>query len=138
MQAATALLELLLPTLLAATPTRAPEAVLRASTPARTVEIEIVEKPEGGKRSRSRLELPANGKLEAWVESGARRRECKLASRHDASRGELVIDLRCRDQGTPDELAVWAQPSLVIGKRSILAKIERPDGGSTEVSATLR
>ncbi|MBC8072397.1 MAG: hypothetical protein IAG13_29005 [Deltaproteobacteria bacterium] len=138
MHHASALLELLLPTLLATTPAPLPIATLRAATPVHTVEIEIVEKPDTGKRTRTRLALPANGKLEAWVGSGARPRKCSLESHHDLARGELTIDLRCRDLDGPEELAIWARPQVVPGKRASLASIERAGGGSIEISATMR
>lgn len=139
MQHATALLELLLPTLLAATsPTRAPEPGMRPSAVVHSIEIEIVEKPSSGKRTRTRLELPANAKLQARVlGEGTSGQLCTVESEHQPDRGTLRIELDCRVPGRPDTLSLEARPTMALGKRVSLAKIDRPDGGTTEISATL-
>lgn len=131
-----ALVALLLPTLFATTPTRAPSP---ASAAPRMLEIEIVEKPAGGKTSRTRMELPANAKLDARVANdGLNGRICTVEAHLDRDRGESSIELRCRQHGSPDSLAIEARPSLVLGKRITLAKIDRPDGGTVEVTAVAR
>ncbi|HWB74970.1 MAG TPA: hypothetical protein VG755_08435 [Nannocystaceae bacterium] len=129
-----ALFAILLPTLFAATPTRAPA----PSASPRMLEIEIVEKPAGGKTTRTRLELPANAKLDARVTNdGTSGRSCTVDAQHDKDRGSS-IELRCRQPGGPDSLAIEARPDLVVGKRITLAKIDRPDGGTVEVTAVAR
>lgn len=128
-----ALVAILLP-LFAATPTRAPAP---AASP-RMLEIEIVEKPASGKTTRTRMELPANAKLDARVANdGATGRSCTVEAHHDKDRGSS-IELRCRQPGAPDSLAIEARPDLVVGKRITLAKIDRPDGGTVEVTAVAR
>jgi len=140
MQHATALLELLLPALLAAaSPTRAPEPGTRPSAIVHSVEIEIVEKPASGKPTRTRLELPANAKLQARVlGEGSSGQLCTVESEHHADRGTMSIELDCRVPGRPESLSLDARPTMALGKRVSLAKIDRPDGGTTEISATLR
>jgi hypothetical protein len=120
-----AVLELLLPILFAATPTR----TATADAP-RTVELDIVEKPKGGKRSEIHFLLLVNGKAEVDVADDPHRRTCKVESQYDRDHGESWIRLDC------GELELELRPKVAVGKRTVLAKIERPDGGTVEVGAT--
>lgn len=137
MQTPTLFAELLLPILLG--PTRAPMTAVELHAAPATVEITIVEHVRGEKPTRTQLELPDQGKLQLWVASGDARRFCEVQTAHDTGRGELFVALRCRG-GTsgPDELSVEARPRAKAGKSMLLAKLERADGRTLEVTAKLR
>lgn len=138
MQTPAILAELLLPIFLGTEPTRAPTSPVEIRAAA-SVEITIVERARGERPTRTQLELPDDGKLQLWVASGDARRFCEVETAHDERRGELFIALRCRP-GTsgPDELSIQARPRSRRGKSMLLAKLERADGRSLEVTATLR
>jgi hypothetical protein len=136
MQTPTLFAELLLPILLG--PTRAPSPAVELHA-AHSVEITIVERARGEKPTRTELELPANGKLQLWVASGDARRFCEVQTTLDDRSAELFVALRCRNGVTgPDDLSVEARPQARPGKPMLLAKLERADGRSLEVTAKLQ
>jgi len=145
------LAELLLPLLLAPAP--APQiartavwrtavertAVERTAVERTTVELTIVEHARGARPTRTRLELPADGKVELWVADGDERRFCEAETAHDVRAAELFISLRCRASlGSPPMLTVQARPPAKKGVSMTLAKLERADGRSLEITAKLR
>lgn len=144
MDATATLLEFLLPALMTtsaadtgASSTRAPtHAVVRADDDGpRTIEIEIIERGTS-KKQRTRLTLPDNGKLEAFVSGGDDRRECRVRTEHGREAGVFEVHLQCRGGG--DDIMVEARPRLRPGKASRIASIERADGRIVEVEVTAR
>lgn len=137
MQTPMILAELLLPMLLGST--RAPPSPVALRHDAHTVEITIVERARGDKPTRTVVEVPDDGKVKLWVAGGEARRFCEFETSHDAQRNELFIEVRCRpdNQGPPD-LSVEARHQARRGKSVVLTKLERADGRSLEVTATLR
>ena len=99
------------------------------------VSFEIVETAKGAKH-RTRLELPANGKIEAWTEEGAESRFCQVESEIDRSRARRKVHLKCKRSPATAiaDLDVEAEPPVDVRGRLVLADIERPDGLRIEVA----
>ncbi|MFO0637271.1 MAG: hypothetical protein U0168_30980 [Nannocystaceae bacterium] len=137
MDVTTAIVELLLPALLTTGPTRAPAHPVARTEATPTLEVELVERI-GKARTRTRLSLPDEGELAAWVSEGDERRFCEVSS-HAPGDGVVSITLQCRrGRSGPDDITIKARPRLRPGKPTRIASIERPDGRQLDVEVTLR
>jgi hypothetical protein len=135
MQTPVILAELILPILLGTS--RAPTTpVVRDHTT--TVELSIVEDGRG-RAVRTKVELAEQGKAELWVAEGEARRFCEIETSRHADQDELFVALRCRaTTNGPDELRVQARGTVRKGGKLTIAKLERADGRSLEITAKLR
>lgn len=131
------LLSTLLPILLGSTRAPAHEVV---RTPASvTVEVAIVETNGNADPTRTTLVLPGRGRLEAAVSGGAGERVCEVETSHDAVDAELSVKLHCRAvRGSDGELNLEVRPIVRPGGTAVLGKVQRADGRTVEVTATLR
>jgi hypothetical protein len=130
-------LSTLLPVLLGST--RAPEHEVVRKPTSVTVEVAIVEKVGKADPTRTTLVLPGRGRLEAAVGGAAGERVCEIETSHDAALTELSVKLHCRAvRGTDGELHLEAKPVVKPGGTAVLGRVQRADGRTVEVTATLR
>lgn len=131
------LLSTLLPILLG--PTRAPDHEVIRKPASVTVEIAIVERNGTADPTRTTLMLPGRGRLEAAVAGAAGERVCEVETAHDADLGTLSVKLRCHSNRNSDaDLNLEARPVVKKGGTALLGKVERADGRTVEVTATVR
>lgn len=131
------LLSTLLPILLG--PTRAPDHAVIHKPVGVTVEVAIIERNGKGDPTRTKLVLPGQGRLEVAVAGSAGERVCEVETSHDAERSSLSIKLHCHTQRTSDgDLRIEARPVVKVGGTTTLGKVERADGRTVEVTATVR
>lgn len=137
MNAPIILAELLFPLLLGNT--RAPSNSVDLHRDAHSVQITITERARGERPARTQIELSDQGKVHLWVASGEARRFCEVETARDSRSDELVIELRCSpDRNAREDLSVEARAAARRGKTMVLARLERADGHTLEVTATLR
>lgn len=126
------LLSLLLSSALASTPkVDAPKPPRAAAT---ELQVEVVER-SGSKPSSFGFVVPLDGAVAAWIDRDDDPRRCEVSTH--PTRGSLRIALKC-DGSRARMLEVEAVRSLAPGKRTRIAEVTRPGGGTSQVFVTLR
>lgn len=133
------------PSLAGAAPPKPPPA-RAASSP--VLHVDVVDRASGGARQNVRLSLPLGQTGVSSIETRAGSSEYQLRVHRDGAPetpGPLRIDLRRTDLRRHSEsadqrsdLRLDVRVSLQRGERALIARLERPDGSTTDVSAALR
>jgi hypothetical protein len=132
------------PSLVSAAPDKPPARA--ASGP--VLHLDVVDRTSSGTRQTVRLSLPLAERGSSSVEARAGSSEYHLSVGRDGAPetpGPLRIDLRRTDQRRHSETAdqrsdlrLDVRVTLQRGERALIARLERPDGSTTDVSAALR
>jgi hypothetical protein len=129
-----------------AAPERAPAAAKARSSS--VLSLEIVDRAPSRRAQTVRLSVPVHERGSSRVESNAGNADYKAEVQRLGSPGDpgpLRIELRRIDRRSHSEtdahradIRLEVNVELRSGERTVLARLERPDGSSTEVQASLR
>jgi hypothetical protein len=134
------------PTSAQAAPDRAPAAA--KARPGSVLSLEIIDRAPSRRNQTVRLSVPVTSRGSSRVESNAGNADYKAEVQRTGSPddpGPLRIELRRIDRRSHSEsdahradIRLEVSVELQTGQRAVLARLERPDGSSTEVHASLR